>query len=130
MIALFLTFTAFAADRAPWVGLPSERLATIGLLAPTVSEEMPGLSRYPLVSGGLVSLFVTPSVDEANRVFDRMEKTGATFWPTATGPLPGERAVGDGLASILVRDGNVVVFVRDLDGHAGAVAERVIAALQ
>lgn len=128
MIALFLGMAALAADR-PWVGLPTERLAAIGLGTPTVSVEMPGLSRYPLTSGGLVSLYVTPSVEEANRVFERIEQTGATFWPPAAGPLPGDRALGDGEAVVLVRDENVVVFVRDLGDQAGAVAARVIGAL-
>ena len=129
MIALLFVFSAVAAD-TPWAGLPAERLPAIGLGAPTISEEIPGLQRHPLGAGGLVSIYVSPTVGEAEAVFLHLEQTGATFWAAGTEPLPGDRAIGDGTAIVLVRDANVVILVRDPEERAAAVARRVIAALQ
>jgi hypothetical protein len=130
MIALvWAALRIAAAEPTAWTALPTERLAAIGLGSPTISEEVPGLARYPLATGGVVSLFLMPSVAEADRVFDRTVESGATMWSTAP-DLPGERAIGDGRSVVLLRDRNAVVWVRALDGHAGAVAERVLGALR
>lgn len=129
MIALFCVLSAFASEPL-WVGLPAERLVGIGLGTPTISEEVPGLQRHPLSTGGLVSLYLSPTVSEAEAVFAHLEQTGATFWAPATEPLPGDRAIGDGTAIVLVRSANVVILVRDPEAHAAVVARRVIGALQ
>jgi hypothetical protein len=125
MITLALSLLAQAAE-PHWVGLPLERLDSVGLSPPTAG---PQSLRYALRGGGLVALYITPGETEAALVFDGLYRTGATHWPAPAVSVPSARQEGDGLSVALVQLDNVVLMVRSSQGEAAAVVERVRGAL-
>jgi hypothetical protein len=62
-------------------------------------------------------------------VLDGLQRTAATHWPPTADGLPGDRAIGDGAGIVLVRDRNVVLLVRDHEGHALEKAKALLASL-
>jgi hypothetical protein len=125
MNALFLLLTATALGATPpWSAVD---LASI----PGVTDVSVGPSgpRAALVGGGLIRVHFAPTEHDAEVAFAGEHRTAATTWPSPQGTLPGDQAAGDGTSVILVRDRNVVVFIRDLTGHASEVAETVRARL-
>jgi hypothetical protein len=125
MMALLFLLTATALGTPPqWSGVD---LASI----PEVTDvsQGPNGPRASLAGGGLIRVHIAPTELAAETAFDGEHRTAATTWPPPQTALPGDQAAGDGTSLLLVRDRNVVVFVRDLNGKADQLAESVRARL-
>lgn len=123
---MMLTFLNFALAAEPWVGLPLDRAEALGAV-PSLSRTSEGLKLA--LPSGFATLVVAATVAEADLAFDGMARTSATRWPSPGEGLPGDRAIGDGLGLVLVRDRNAVLLVRDPEGRAAAVARGLLATL-
>ena len=106
---------------------PTEALEALGLDTPTTSEREPGW-RAALPDGGLVRAFEGATVDEADAFYDGLKKTAQTApWPDADAPALGvDRAVGDGRATLLIRKGVVVLYVRDLGERSSEWVTKIL----
>lgn len=121
MIALLLSL-ALASEPE----LPTTELAALGLDTPTTSTTAPGW-RAALPGGGLVR--VITSTDEADAIahFEWQQRTAqAAIWPVDATELSVDQQVGDGKASLLVRQGTVVLYVRDLSDRSAEWVERLL----
>ena len=106
---------------------PTQALVELGLDAPTVTTTAPGW-RAALPGGGLVRVIQAADEAEASTQFAWQQQTAQSgVWPTADLTHLGvDEAVGDGTASVLVRKGTVVLYIRDLGDDASSWAERIL----
>jgi len=121
----FLLFTLAALAEQPlWTAVDLEPVAGVVSVA-----EGPNGTRASLSTGGIIRVHIAESVAAARDAFEGEHRTAATSWSPASTALPGDQAAGDGRQLLLIRDRNAVVFIRDLQGDALALSERVRAQL-
>jgi hypothetical protein len=112
-----------------FVGLPLDALPSLGLSEPTISQETSEV-RIGLPAGGVAVLEIAATEEEAQVLFDRRLRTGATHWPTSSAlPTTYDQVAGDGAAILLVRERNAVLFVRDLGNDASTITTALVGAL-
>lgn len=109
---------------------PAEALTALGLDSPTTSTRTPGW-RSALPQGGLVHAIESDDEKTAREHFAWQKQIAqAGVWPDAPTELIEalgvDEAAGDGAASLLVRKGTVVLYVRDLDDDAKGWVERIL----
>ncbi|MCK6521947.1 hypothetical protein L6R49_10950 [Myxococcota bacterium] len=110
-----------------WAGLPTERLAGLGLGEPTASELDPVFTA-PLLDGGFVRWMWSPSVTEAEAAF-KFQSVAAASRKQAPTTVPGyDEAVGDGAQLLVLRSRNLVLVIRSHTGRAGEIAASLLAA--
>ena len=131
MSALILVLSLAFAGEAPVAESLAAELTTLGLEAPTASERAPDW-RTSLPGGGIVRGLQAESEEQAAAQFAWWKTTAqAGVWPEADPKALGvDEAAGDGTVSLLVRKGAVVLYVRDLEDHAGAWVERILPVLE
>jgi len=131
-VFLMLARPASADPAEPWAGVPLLSLPALGLGAPDLDHYASGW-RAALPEGGFARLQRLPSAAEARSVFAAQARNAATLpQPAAAWDAPADRdveAVGDGLGFLVLRDGNVVITVRDHRGQARDVARAIEDAL-
>jgi hypothetical protein len=114
------------AHAGEWAGVPLDRAAALGLGTPTVSEVGAGW-RAPVPAGGFVAVEVFTDAVQAEAAFAHRSASSTTLEQPSLALA--DQAVGDGDAYVLVRDANVLIRVRALQGGATSVVERVRGAL-
>lgn len=124
ILALLTLLSAFAGDSALWAGVPLDRLDEAGLGAPTLTEGEDSW-RAPVEGGGFAHLWILPDAAAAQQAFAAKAQMAATRTPPAL-PTTRDEAAGDGTGYLLVRDGNVVLLVRDPALQAAQVADRIL----
>lgn len=119
---LLVLALAFAGEAAA----PTEALVALGLDTPTPTRDA-GF-RAALPGGGLVRWVVAEDEAAAIAAFEGLKRTAqSAVWPEAPpAGITADQAVGDGTNSVLVRQGLVVVYVRDLAGDAAGWANKVL----
>ncbi len=118
--------------QTPWAGIPLAELPALGLSEPQLDAHRSAW-RAPLPEGGFVRLIFFPD--------DRQAKTGFAFeklsastrslpamdWPHS--PDRDIQAVGDAMGMVILRDGNLVLVVRDHRERAGELTQALQAAM-
>lgn len=123
----------------PWAGVPLEMLPELSVGEPTLNLLESGW-QAPIEGGGFVRVTLYTTELEAREAF-QMQRMMATSAPLSvyegvardrTDDRVEDRveAVGDGAGLLLLRDGNIILLVRDPQDEASAVVERLRAALQ
>lgn len=116
----------------PWAGIPLAELSTLGLGEPRLDAHRSAW-KAPLPEGGFVKLIFFPD--------DRQAKTGFSFeklsaaarslppldWPHT--PDRDIQAVGDTAGMLILRDGNLILVVRDHRERAGELTQSLQAAM-
>jgi hypothetical protein len=113
VIAFTLLFGLATAAEPLWAGVPLASLEGLGIGAPTVSH-LDSSWRAPLSGGGIVDVTWYPTVGAAQ------EAALVRGTQSAQRPLPelAPNRWGQEGEILLVRDQNVLMFVRSLDGTA------------
>lgn len=118
MLTWTLALSLAVADEPLWAGVPLASLESLGVGAPTVSHRASSW-RAPLAGGGIVDLSMFPTEQAAIRHAQARVYSSAQHVLPSLGPdrwgAPGE--------IVLIRDRNVVLFVRSSEGVADQVAE-------
>jgi hypothetical protein len=127
LVLLLTTLLAFAGDGPTWAGVPLERLDDVGLGAPTLTDGEDSW-RAPLPAGGYAHLWILPDEATAQKTFDWKARSAMTRQPESL-ETTRDQAVGDGTNLVLLREGNVVLLVRDHGLQAGKIADRILAEL-
>lgn len=116
----------------PWAGIPLAELPALGLEEPKLDAHRSAW-RARLPEGGFVKLLYFPD--------DRQAKTGFSFekLSAASRSLPplewthspdrDVEAVGDATGMLIIRDGNIVLVVRDHRDQAGELTQALQAAM-
>ena len=108
--------------------LPSGAATDLGYTPPTLTEHG---WRAGLPDGGLVKVFTAPDLATAEQHFAWQRRTAQSgVWPDAATALDVDDVAGDGVDSLLVRKGTVVIYVRDLSQDARGQVERLLTRLQ
>lgn len=133
LLLALLSFGPVRADpTAHWAGVPLAELPALGLGVPELDTFASGW-RATLPEDGFVRLMQSASIEDARAVFAAQARNASTMaLPPLAWPVPPGRdvqAVGDTAGFIVLRDGNVVLMVRDRRGQAGQVARALETAL-
>jgi hypothetical protein len=116
----------------PWAGIPLAALPALGLGEPTLDAHRSAW-RAPLPQGGFVRLMHYPDVRQAKLGFSMQKLSASTrALPSLTWEHSPERdveAVGDEAGMLVMRDGNVLLIVRDHGEQAGELARQLQAAM-
>jgi hypothetical protein len=107
-----------------WAGVPLASLDTLGVGAPTVSHRTSAW-RAPLAGGGIVDVALFPTEEDAIRHAQARVYSSSQH---ALPPLGPDRWGAEG-EILLVRDRNVVLFVRSQAGSADTAAAALQSAL-
>ena len=117
---------------APWAGIPLTALPDLGLGEPRLDAHRSSW-RASLPEGGFVRLVYFPDVKQAKLgySFEKLSASTRSLQPTDWNPNPEHDvdAVGDAVGMLVLRDGNVVLVVRDHRDRAGELAEALQAVL-
>ncbi len=119
---------------APWAGIPLASLPDLGLDMgePELDLHRSGW-RADLPEGGFIRLLHYPDVDQAKLGYSFQKLSSSTSgvseieWPTVEGHEV--QASGDTEGFTMLRDGNVVIIVRDHREQAGTIAQALQVAL-
>ena len=119
-LALGVSTSAFAGN---WAGIPLDSLSTIGIAEPALSE-VSDVWRAALPGGGFVRVEIQATEGDARQAFS-FQSVALTSRPAEEGLLVADEAVGNGKDYLLVRDGNVLISVRDPHGAAAVWVQRL-----
>lgn len=132
LLALLLAPPSLAEPSTPWAGVPLAALPALGLGTPDLDTWSSGW-RATLPKDGFVRLMLRDGVEEARALFAQQIRTAATVPPPPLVWVAPEgrevEAAGDGVGFLVLRDGNVVLVVRDSRGQAAAVGRALEDAL-
>jgi hypothetical protein len=115
----------------PWAGIPLAELPELGLGEPRLDAHRSAW-RASLPEGGFVKLIIFPDDKQARTGFSFEKLSAATRslpaleWPHS--PDRDVEAVGDEAGMLILRDGNLIVVVRDHRERAGELTRALQAA--
>jgi hypothetical protein len=117
---------------APWAGIPLAELSALGLEEPSLDAHRSAW-RARLPEGGFVKLLYFPDDRQAKTgfSFEKLSASSRSLPPLewAHSPERDVEAVGDTAGMIIIRDGNLVLVVRDHRDRAGELTLSLQAAM-